>query len=119
VIWESVLYSLKVHRQTLYQCEKDFTTFKQLVYSTAVNDVAGFHLLLFWAASDKCNLYEKGDLTSAIKHKMAALRILNVRMSEVTQATMDGTVGTVTAAAGFEVCNTDEMVIVHFLFKVK
>lgn len=101
----SVLFSLKVHRQTLYQCENDFTTFKQLAYSVVVNDLAGFNLILFWAASDRYNRYQQSDLTTAIKYKMMALRVLNERMSEVTQATMDDTIGTVTAAAGFEVCN--------------
>lgn len=58
--------------------------------------------MLFWAASDRYNRYQQSDLTTAIKYKMVALRVLNERMSEVTQATMDDTIGTVTAAAGFE-----------------
>jgi hypothetical protein len=45
------------------------------------------------------------DLTPAFKYKMIALRVLNERMSKVTRATMDDTIGTVTAAAGFEVCS--------------
>jgi hypothetical protein len=112
------LFSLKVQRQTLYQCEKYFTTFKQLAYSVAVNDLAGFYLMLFWAASDRYNLYERSGLTLAIKYKMTALRVLNERMSEVTQATMDDTVGTVTAAAGFEVCSADATFVLHSLLNV-
>jgi hypothetical protein len=88
--------------------------FKQLTYSAAVNDLAGFHLMLFWAASDTYNLYERNDSTRAIKYKMTTLRILNERMSEVTQATTDGTIGTVTAVAGFEVRNFDEILMLYF-----
>jgi hypothetical protein len=44
---------------------------------------------------------------------MTALRALNERMSKVTQATMDDTIGTVTAAAGFEVCDPNETFILH------
>ena len=51
---------------------------------------------------------------------MMALRVLNERMSEVTQSTMDDTIGTVTAAAGFEVLyvTPDAKFVLHFLFNV-
>jgi len=110
---------LKLHYQTIDHCENDFILFKQLAYSAAVNDLAGFHLILFWAASDRYNLYEPKDLTWAMKYKMAALRILNERMSEVTEATTDGTIGTVTAVAIFEVRNIDEIWMLEFLIQIK
>lgn len=98
---------LKFHHQTLDHCEDDFVLFKQLAYSAAVNDVAGFHLILCWAASERESLYKHTDLTGEIKYKSVAIRILNQRMSEVVQAITDSTIGAVTAIAGFEVKNPD------------
>jgi hypothetical protein len=81
-----------------------FVHIKQLGFSVAVHDVAAFHLILSCAASDLKQLRRINDSACEITHNMAALRILNERMTDTSLATSDGSLCAVAIFAGFEVC---------------
>jgi hypothetical protein len=83
-----------------------FVHIKQLGFTVAVHDVAAFHLILSCAASDLKYLRGINDSAEEIGHNMAALRVLNERMMDISLATSDGNLCAVAIFAGCEVCGS-------------